>query len=152
VRDGQVIAAEGVTLTCVATPGHTAGHMAYALAEESALFCGDHVMGWSTSVIAPPDGHMGAYMASLEKLIARRDRILYPTHGAPIAAPQAYLRALLLHRREREAQVLAAWRQGARDAGQIARHLYPTVAPALAMAAAVQVRAHLAHLAEQGLI
>ncbi len=152
VRDGQVIAADGFTLTCVATPGHTAGHMAYALEEEGALFCGDHVMGWSTSVIAPPDGSMGAYMASLEKLIARKDRILYPTHGASITAPGDYLRALLLHRREREAQVLAAWRQGARDADAIARALYPAIAPALAAAAAVQVRAHLAHLAGQGLL
>ncbi len=152
VRDGQVIAADGFTLTCVATPGHTAGHMAYALEEEGALFCGDHVMGWSTSVIAPPDGNMGAYMASLQKLIARKDRILYPTHGAPITAPRPFLKALLAQRRMREGQVLAAWRQGARDAGVIARRLYPAIAPVLATAAAVQVRAHLAHLAEQGLL
>jgi glyoxylase-like metal-dependent hydrolase (beta-lactamase superfamily II) len=150
VRDGQVIAADGFTLTCVATPGHTAGHMAYALEEEGALFCGDHVMGWSTSVIAPPDGSMGAYMESLERLIARRDAILYPTHGAPVTRPQDYLRALLAHRREREAQVLAAWRDGHQDAASIAARLYPDIAPQLRAAAAVQVRAHLAWLAEQG--
>jgi glyoxylase-like metal-dependent hydrolase (beta-lactamase superfamily II) len=152
VGDGQAVMGEGFTLTCVATPGHTAGHMAYALEQEGALFCGDHVMGWSTSVIAPPDGTMGAYMASLEKLIGRRDRVLYPTHGAPVGAPHAFLTSLLAHRRMREAQVLAAWREGARDAGRIAARLYPDVAPVLRAAAAVQVRAHLAHLAQQGLV
>jgi glyoxylase-like metal-dependent hydrolase (beta-lactamase superfamily II) len=152
VGDGARIAGEGFTLHAVATPGHTAGHLAYALEEEAALFCGDHVMGWSTSVIAPPDGSMGAYMASLEKLIARDDKVLYPTHGAPIARPQDYLRALLAHRREREAQVLAAWRDGHKDAGAIAARLYPAIAPGLRAAAAVQVRAHLAWLAEQGRI
>ena len=152
VTDGQVIAGEGFTLTCVATPGHTGGHMAYALAEEGALFCGDHVMGWSTSVIAPPDGSMGAYMASLEKLIARGDRVLYPTHGAPIAEPRGYLEALLAHRRMREAEVLAAWRGGARGAAAIAARLYPDIAPALRAAAGVQVQAHLDHLAQQGLV
>jgi glyoxylase-like metal-dependent hydrolase (beta-lactamase superfamily II) len=150
LEDGARIAGDGFTLTAVATPGHTAAHMAYALEEEAALFCGDHVMGWSTSVIAPPDGSMGAYMESLERLIARRDAILYPTHGAPITRPQDYLRALLAHRREREAQVLAAWRDGHQDAASIAARLYPDIAPQLRAAAAVQVRAHLAWLAEQG--
>jgi len=152
VRDGQRIAGDGFTLTCVATPGHTAGHMCYRLDREEALFCGDHVMGWSTSVIAPPDGSMGAYMASLEKLIGGGDRILYPAHGAPIAEPGAYLRALLAHRRAREAAVLAAWRAGLEDAGAIARRLYPDIAPDLRAAAVVQVRAHLDHLAGQGFL
>ena len=151
VRDGQQIAGDGFTLTCVATPGHTASHMCYRLDQEEALFCGDHVMGWSTSVVAPPDGSMGAYMASLEKLIRGGDRILYPAHGAPITAPGDYLRALLAHRRRREAAVLAALRAGLEDAGAIARRLYPDIAPGLRAAAAVQVRAHLDHLAEQGL-
>ena len=92
VHDGMRIAGDGFTLTCIATPGHTANHVCYALVEEQALFSGDHVMGWSTSVIAPPDGDMGQYLASLEKLMARDDRILYPTHGSPIASPRDWLR------------------------------------------------------------
>jgi len=152
LADGARLAGDGFTLCAVATPGHTAAHLSYALEEERALFCGDHVMGWSTSVIAPPDGSMGAYMESLERLIARGDRILYPAHGAPITAPQDYLRALLAHRREREAQVLAAWQGGHRDAAGIAARLYPAIAPDLRAAAAVQVGAHLAWLAGQGRI
>lgn len=150
VRDGDVLAGDGFTFTCVATPGHTANHMCYALAEEGALFCGDHVMGWSTSVVAPPDGDMAAYLDSLEKLIARGDTILYPTHGSPITQPQTYLRELLAHRRQREAQVLEALPSG--DAGAIAQHLYPQIAPALRGAATAQVQAHLDHLAAKGAI
>ena len=150
VRDGEVLTGDGFTLVCIATPGHTANHMCYALAEEGALFCGDHVMGWSTSVVAPPDGDMAAYLASLEKLIARGDRILYPTHGSPIADPQTWLRELLAHRRMRETQVLDALEAG--DAGAIAQKLYPDIAPALRRAAAAQVQAHLDHLAARGAI
>ena len=150
VRDGDVIAGDGFAFECVATPGHTANHMCYALREERALFSGDHVMGWSTSVIAPPDGEMGAYMASLEKLMARGDAILYPTHGSPITAPQDYLPALLAHRRAREAQILATLQAGAATAGELAARLYPDIAPGLRAAAATQVQAHLAYLERQG--
>ena len=150
VHDGEVISGDGFTLQCVATPGHTANHMCYALREERALFSGDHVMGWSTSVIAPPDGEMGAYMASLEKLIARQDAILYPTHGSPITDPQSHLRELLAHRRAREAQVLAALQDGAAGALELAARLYPGIAPGLRAAAATQVLAHLALLESQG--
>ena len=150
VRDGEIIIGEGFTLSCVATPGHTANHMCYALAEEQALFCGDHVMGWSTSVVAPPDGNMADYLASLEMLIARGDRILYPTHGSPITEPQAYLRALLAHRRLRESQILEALQSGGAEA--IAKNLYPDIAPALRRAAAAQVQAHLDHLLARGAI
>lgn len=150
VRDGEALIGDGFTFTCVATPGHTANHMCYALAEEGALFCGDHVMGWSTSVVAPPDGDMAAYLASLERLIARGDRILYPTHGSPVADPQTYLRELLAHRRMREAQILDAAHYG--DAEAIAQKLYPDIAPALHRAAAAQVQAHLDHLAARGAI
>ena len=151
VRDGDVLAGDGFTLSCVATPGHAANHMCYALAEEQALFCGDHVMGWSTSVVAPPDGDMAAYLASLEKLIARGDRILYPTHGSPITQPQIYLRELLAHRRMRETQILDALENGHGIAALVAP-LYPDIAPALRGAAAAQVQAHLDHLAAKGAI
>lgn len=150
VKDGTVIAGDGFTLTCVATPGHTANHMCYALREEQALFCGDHVMGWSTSVVAPPDGDMAAYLTSLEKLIARGDRTLYPTHGSPITAPQDYLRELLAHRRMREAQILDALAPGADTAQALATRLYPDIDPRLRPAATSQVQAHLNHLEESG--
>lgn len=147
VRDGDVIAQDGVSLDCVFTPGHTAGHMCYALRGEKALFSGDHVMGWSTSVIAPPDGDMAHYMASLEKLIARDDAILYPTHGSPIAAPRPYLRALLAHRRAREAQILAALPAAIPE---LAARLYADIDPRLRPAAAHTIAAHLAKLVTEG--
>jgi glyoxylase-like metal-dependent hydrolase (beta-lactamase superfamily II) len=152
VKDGEVIAGDGFTLTCVATPGHTANHMCYALQEEQALFCGDHVMGWSTSVVAPPDGNMAAYLASLEKLIGRGDKIFYPTHGSPITAPQDYLRGLLAHRQMREAQILGSLRPGQDTAQALAAHLYPDVDPKLRAAAISQVQAHLNHLEENGAV
>ena len=151
VRDGDVLAGDGFTLTCVATPGHAANHMCYALTEEQALFCGDHVMGWSTSVVAPPDGDMAAYLDSLEKLIARGDRILYPTHGSPITQPQTYLRELLAHRRGRETQILDALDSG-NSIDALVAHVYPDILPALRAAAAAQVQAHLDHLSAKGAI
>ena len=150
VSGGMTIAGQGFTLECVATPGHTANHICYALAEEKALFSGDHVMGWSTSVIAPPDGNMGQYLASLEKLQARNDRTFYPTHGSPITNPRGWLDQLIAHRRMREAQVLDALRQGAHAIPALVEKLYPDLAPALRPAAAQQVKAHLDHLIEQG--
>lgn len=150
VRDGAIIAGRDFTFTCVHTPGHTANHLCFALAEEQALFCGDHVMGWSTSVVAPPDGNMGDYMRSLEKLIARKDGILYPTHGSPIAEPAPFLRAYLTHRRLRAAQIASCIRRGADTVPAIVSRLYADVAPALHKAAALTVRAHLEHLMEEG--
>jgi len=146
VHDGMRISGEGFELECVATPGHTANHICYGLAEERSLFSGDHVMGWSTSVIAPPDGDMGAYLASLEKLKARDDRIFYPTHGSPIAAPGDWLDQLIAHRRLREEQILAALARGAHTISELTEKLYPALEPALRPAAAQQVAAHLAHL------
>jgi glyoxylase-like metal-dependent hydrolase (beta-lactamase superfamily II) len=150
VRDGDVIAGEGFTITCVHTPGHTANHMCYALVEEKALFSGDHVMGWSTSVIAPPDGNMGDYLKSLEKLITRNDAILYPTHGSPVSEPQSLLRAYLAHRRMREAQILVSLKRGEDTISVLVAQLYADLAPALRPAAALTIRAHLKHLIEQG--
>lgn len=150
VKDGEAIAADGCTFTCVATPGHTANHMCYALKEERALFCGDHVMGWSTSVVAPPDGDMAAYLASLEKLISRGDTLLYPTHGSPITRPEEYLRGLLAHRRSRETQILDALMPDRDTAAALAAHLYPDIDAKLRGAATSQVQAHLEHLAKRG--
>lgn len=150
VHDGMRIEGDGFVLECVATPGHTANHICYALTSEQALFSGDHVMGWSTSVIAPPDGDMGAYLASLEKLKARGDRILYPTHGSPIAEPREWLGQLIDHRRMRESQIMAALADGALAIQQLTERLYPGIAPALRTAAAQQIAAHLEHLRSLG--
>jgi glyoxylase-like metal-dependent hydrolase (beta-lactamase superfamily II) len=150
VRDGDTIAGDGFTLQCVATPGHTADHMCYALREEQALFSGDHVMGWSTSVVAPPDGDMGQYIASLEKLAARDDRIFYPTHGSPIPSPQDYVRALIAHRRRRAGQIAEALAHGTHSLAALVDQLYPDIAPALRAAAAAQVKAHLDQMVQDG--
>jgi glyoxylase-like metal-dependent hydrolase (beta-lactamase superfamily II) len=150
VRDGEAIMGKDFTIACVFTPGHTSNHMCYALAEEMALFTGDHVMGWSTSVIAPPDGNMGDYMRSLEKLMARGDAILYPTHGSPITEPQPLLRAYLAHRRMREAQIANCLAQDDDTIKAIVARLYADLAPTLIPAAALTVRAHLEHMIEEG--
>jgi glyoxylase-like metal-dependent hydrolase (beta-lactamase superfamily II) len=149
VTDGMSIAGEDFTLTALHTPGHTAGHVCYALAKEKALFTGDHVMGWSTTVIAPPDGNMGDYLRSLEKLIGRGDAVLYPTHGAPISAPENFLHAYLLHRRMREAQIAACLAQGYETIPDIVAKLYAGLNPSLTHAAALTVQAHLEHLMEE---
>jgi len=150
VHDGMRIGGDGFDLECVATPGHTANHICYALAQEKALFTGDHVMGWSTSVIAPPDGDMGAYLASLEKLGARDDRIFYPTHGSSVTNPKAWLGQLIAHRRMREDQILSALADGAQTIAALVEKLYPDIQPALRPAAAQQVLAHLGHLQARG--
>lgn len=149
-RDGMRIEGEDFALECVATPGHTANHICYGLVQERALFSGDHVMGWSTSVIAPPDGDMGAYLASLEKLKTRDDKILYPTHGSPIADPKAWLDQLIAHRRMRESQIVTALANGALTIRQLAEQLYPGIEPALRPAAGQQIAAHLEHLQSGG--
>ncbi len=150
VRDGDIIESGGGRFQCVFTPGHTSNHMCYALDEEKSLFTGDHVMGWSTTVVAPPDGDMGAYMRSLEKLIARRDKILYPTHGSPILNPGPFLRAYLSHRRMRETQIGRALQRGDDTVPVLVRTLYAGLAPALHRAAALTVEAHLKHMIEDG--
>ena len=152
VHDGMEIAGRGFTFECVATPGHTANHVCYALREEKALFSGDHVMGWSTSVIAPPDGDMGQYIASLEKLRARDETLFYPTHGSPIPDAKDWVGQLIAHRRQREKQIVEALRAGACDIPQLVRWLYPDIAPGLRAAAAQQVNAHLLHLAEKSAV
>jgi len=148
VRDGDMIAGESYRFQCVFTPGHTSNHMCFALEDEHALFTGDHVMGWSTSVIAPPDGNMGDYMRSLEKLIARKDRILYPTHGSPIVNPASFLRAYLSHRRMRESQITRAIKHGKNTVPLLVETLYAGLSPALLRAAQLTVEAHLLHMIE----
>ncbi len=106
VRHGDVINGEGWTIECVYTPGHTSNHICFALTQEKALFTGDHVMGWSTTVIGPPDGDMSQYMASLDLLLTRDDEIYWPTHGTSITNVKSFVQSYIDHRREREDQIL----------------------------------------------
>lgn len=155
LADGEAIAIKDVALTAVATPGHTGNHLSFALAQEAALFSGDHVMAWSTSVVIPPDGAMGDYMASLAKLQNRSEHIYFPGHGAPVYAPQAYLSALIAHRRQREAAILAALEEtSGRESTlpQLVAVVYRDVDPILHPAASHTLRAHLNDLVARGLV
>lgn len=152
MADGDVISGPGWTLQAVTTPGHTANHLAFALAQESALFSGDHVMAWSTSIVAPPDGAMAAFMASLDKLKARSEAVYWPGHGGPVREPQRFVRALITHRRLREASILARVRDGDRLVPVIVAKVYDGLAPQLTGAAALSVFAHLEDLVERGLV
>ena len=147
--DGDTVVGDGWTLEAVHTPGHASNHLCYLLREEGVLCSGDHVMGWSTSVIAPPDGHLGDYMASLEKLLGRsQDRRYLPTHGPQIDAPHTLVRAFLAHRRERSDQILAALAGGPATIAELVPRLYADVTKRLWRGAAASVYAHLLYLHE----
>lgn len=149
--DGSIVAsARDWTMRAVFTPGHTSNHMCFALHEERALFTGDHVMGWSTTVVSPPDGDMRAYINSLSKVIERNDRILWPTHGNPVTDPQLFLTAYLAHRLEREAQVLAQVRNDVRTIDAIVKVLYSNVHKELHKPAGRSVLSHLVKLVADG--
>lgn len=153
VADGDVAAAgPGYTLRAVHTPGHTSNHLCFAFDETHELFTGDHVMGWSTTVIGPPDGDMRAYLGSLRRVIDRRDRRLWPTHGAPVTDPAPFLDAFLAHRLDREAQVLAAVRSGQHEVAAMVEVLYADVRPELHKPAGRSVLAHLVKLVDDGLV
>jgi glyoxylase-like metal-dependent hydrolase (beta-lactamase superfamily II) len=130
----------------VHTPGHTSNHLCFALPEAGVLFSGDHVMGWSTSVIAPPDGDMAAYMASLDKLLQRADSIYWPTHGPAITEPHDHVRAFIAHRRERETAILACLAAGVERIDAMVERLYLGLNPNLKRAAGRSVLAHLIDL------
>src|SRR5256884_1143519 len=146
VTDGAEIAGGKWRFEAVHTPGHTSNHLCFALPDSGILFSGDHVMGWSTSVIAPPDGDMAAYMASLDKLLARQDAVYWPTHGPAITEPQRHVRAFIAHRREREAGIIDCLKAGVETTGKIVERLYAGLNPALCRAAARSVLAHLIDL------
>lgn len=152
VSDGDVIAGSGWRFEAVHTPGHTSNHLCFALPDDGVLFSGDHVMGWSTSVIAPPDGDMAAYMASLEKLLARPDSVYWPTHGPAITEPKEHVRAFIAHRREREAGILDCLRAGIDRIDAIVERLYVGLQPGLHRAAGRSVHAHLIELAARGIV
>lgn len=149
---GERIDGDGWTIGALPTPGHASNHMAFALRQEKGLFCGDHVMGWSTTVVAPPDGKMADYMASLDAVIAADFAALWPTHGAPVTEVAPFLAAYRAHRLEREAQILSRVRAGDRTIGEIVPVLYAAVDPRLWPAASLSVLAHLIKLAGEGRI
>ena len=151
LADGERFGGPGWTLEAVATPGHTSNHLCFGLGEAGALFSGDHVMAWSTSIVSPPDGDMGAYVESLERLLQRDDRIYYPAHGPAAEDPRKLVRGLILHRRQREAGILARLRAGDREVPAIVANLYQAVDPRLHPAAARSVLAHLIDLKRRGL-
>jgi len=150
LADGELVEVGAEPITAVATPGHTSNHLCFAY--RGALFSGDHVMGWSTTVVFPPDGDMAAYMQSLDKLRQRDDRIYYPAHGPPVTNPQQYVRHLAGHRMQRETQILRLIRERARDIPDIVANAYPGLDPRLVTAAGGSVLAHLLDLQRRGLV
>lgn len=148
--DGEAVPVDGAAVTAVATPGHTSNHLCFAYGD--ALFTGDHVMGWSTTVVFPPDGDMAAYMASLDKLRSRGDRIYYPAHGPAVTNPQQYVRQLAGHRMQREKQILSLVRETPRPIPDIVANAYPGLDPRLVTAAGGSVLAHLLDLERRGLV
>lgn len=150
LADGETVEIDGRAVTAVATPGHTSNHLCFAYGD--ALFTGDHVMGWSTTVVVPPDGDMAAYMASLDKLRQRDDRIYYPAHGPPVTNPRQLVRGLIGHRLQRERQILSRLDAGDRMIPEIVANAYPGLDPRLVPAAGGTVLAHLVDLERRGLV
>ena len=152
LADGDILEGDGFTLEAIATPGHASNHVAYALREENALFSGDHVMAWSTSIVAPPDGSMTDYMASLDKLRARGEAIYWPGHGGPVKDPPRYLRALAHHRRLRESAILNRIAAGDTKIPDMVERIYENLDPRLKGAAALSVYAHIEDLVTRGVV
>jgi len=152
LTDGESLSGPDWTLTAVATPGHTSNHLCYALDESGALFSGDHVMAWSTSVVTPPDGDMAAYMASLAKLHDRSDRIYYPAHGPAVEKPRQLVRGMIGHRRQRERQILRLIEDGAGRIAEMVPQMYKGVDERLWPAAGQSVLAHLIELEQRGVV
>jgi glyoxylase-like metal-dependent hydrolase (beta-lactamase superfamily II) len=152
LADGDVVEGDGWQLTAVSTPGHTANHMAFALDRDGILFSADHVMAWATSIVAPPDGAMTDYMASLERLIARSDSLYFPGHGGPVNTPAPFLRGLRTHRRMRERAIAERVKAGDRKIADMVKVIYRETDPRLHGAAALSVLAHLEDLMARGVV
>ncbi|MER9318264.1 MBL fold metallo-hydrolase [Mesorhizobium sp. M0659] len=150
--DDTLVEGDGWTIRTVLTPGHTANHAAFALEGTGILFSADHVMAWATSIVAPPDGAMADYMASLDKLIARGDRLLLPGHGGPVNAPRSFMRGLKTHRKMRERAILERIRGGDRTIPDMVKAIYRDTDPRLHGAAGLSVLAHLEDLVARGLV
>jgi glyoxylase-like metal-dependent hydrolase (beta-lactamase superfamily II) len=152
LADGEVIDGNGFAIEAVATPGHTANHMAFALRGTDLLFSGDHVMAWNTSIIAPPDGAMSDYMDSLDKLLRRDERVYLPGHGAAIRDAVPFVRQYIAHRHAREAAILAKLRDGEADIPTLVSAIYVGIDPRLVGAAGLSVLAHLEDFVARGLV
>jgi glyoxylase-like metal-dependent hydrolase (beta-lactamase superfamily II) len=152
LADGEVVDTGEWALEAIATPGHAANHMAFALNGTGILFSADHVMAWATSIVAPPDGAMADYMASLERLLQREDAIYLPGHGGPVTKPRSFVRALKTHRRLREATILERLRKGDRTIAEMVREIYRDTDPRLHQAAGLSVLAHLEDLVARGAV
>jgi len=152
LTEGDAIEGPGWRLEAVETPGHMANHLAFALPQERALFSADHVMAWSTSIVAPPDGSMSDFMASLEKLRGRDEAIYWPGHGGPVKEPARFVRALAHHRRQRETSILNRLAAGDRRIEHIVPAIYQGLKPALLGAAGLSVFAHLEDLVSRGVV
>tara|TARA_B110001454_G_scaffold214970_2_gene235612 strand:- start:915 stop:1805 length:891 start_codon:yes stop_codon:yes gene_type:complete len=152
--NGALLSGDGWTIEAVATPGHTSNHLCYALREEGALFTGDHVMGWSTSIVSPPDGDMAEYMRSMQKLLERDDAVYYPAHGEAVDNPQRLVRSMMGHRKHREGQILRHLEMGEGEGRRIVDmvpEMYKGTDIRLHPAAARSVLAHLLDLEQRGL-
>ncbi len=152
LNDGELFSVGGATIEAIATPGHTANHLCFALREERTLFSGDHVMAWSTTVVAPPDGSMRDYMDSIERLRQRAEALYWPAHGGPVRDPARYLRALAHHRLQREAAILQRLDEGDETIARMVAHIYQGVDVRLHGAAAMTILAHLEDLIARGLV
>jgi glyoxylase-like metal-dependent hydrolase (beta-lactamase superfamily II) len=150
LADGEVVTVGEARIEAVHTPGHTSNHLCFASGHR--LFSGDHVMGWSTTVVIPPDGHMGSYMASLDKLRARSETIYHPAHGEPVDDPQRLLRGLLTHRLQRERQLLRLVEEAPATLADLTQRAYPALDRRLLPAAEATALAHLITLAERGAV
>lgn len=153
LEDGEAMTGPGWTLRAVHTPGHVSNHLCFALEESGALFTGDHVMGWSTSVVIPPDGNMGHYMESLDKLQQREDRVYYPAHGAQVDKPQQLIRGMIGHRRQRENQIVRLLGEEPQSVEHgLVPLMYKGLDKRLVKAAAMSVEAHLLDLENRGIV
>jgi glyoxylase-like metal-dependent hydrolase (beta-lactamase superfamily II) len=152
LADGDVVSGDGWSLEAVTTPGHTANHMAFALKDSDLMFSGDHVMGWSTTIVAPPDGAMADYMSSLDKLTARKENVYLPGHGGAIREAPRFVAGLILHRKAREASILHRLAKGATDIATIVRAVYIGLDPRLVKAAGFSVLAHMEDLVARGAV
>lgn len=152
VKDGDTIAGADWAVQALHTPGHAPDHLCFAMPDRGILFSGDHVMGWNTSVVAPPEGNMASYLASLERLIARQDEVYFPGHGGRIERPVRFAKAFLIHRRNREGAILESVRAGNETIADVVAHIYKDIDPRLVRAASMSVLAHIEHLVGRKLI
>lgn len=152
LADGDIVKGRGFSFDVIHTPGHAPDHLCFALIGKRIVFSGDHVMGWNTTVVAPPEGHMGQYIRSLERLLERSDRLFLPGHGDRIETPQRVVKAYIMHRRWREQAVLGCVREGTDSIERMVTKIYSGLDKDLRSAAALSVFAHLEHLIERGIV